>query len=233
MSRYFSSFLATTFIYTALAVTFLYSYSAPKLVSEQQQNSKETVKFTVIAQKSEPPVKKPEKKIEKKVEKPQEKIVKKTEPVKKIEKPKKKIVTKTKPVKKEPKKIVKKATPKPLIQKTQIKQNKTVSKSKSTLTDPNDLKIKKNKYYTTIKETISKNKRYPKIAVRRGIQGDVKVKFTISPNGELVSFNIIDGKKVFKKSIQKAITQSFPIKPPQGILTANLDLSLTIEYKLY
>jgi protein TonB len=167
------------------------------------------------------------------------KVVKKINP-KKIAP--KKIVKKIEaPIKPTPKieKIVKKTVEKPIkktnnqIVANQVKKNKSIIKEKTIQTDTKQLKIKQNQYYTQIKKTIDKNKSYPKVAVRRGIQGDVQIQFTISKTGELLSFKILDGKKVFFKSIQEAVKNSFPLTPPKDIFTSNLDLKLTLQYKLY
>lgn len=99
--------------------------------------------------------------------------------------------------------------------------------------DENIVKAKRDHYYKMLKEMIAKNKIYPKVAVRRGIQGDVKINFTISKNGELVKFDIIDGNQVFKKSIKSAMDKTFPVKPPQGILLSKTDLTVTLAYRLY
>ena len=93
--------------------------------------------------------------------------------------------------------------------------------------------MKQHKYYSQIKQTIDKNKSYPQVAVRRGIQGEVKIQFTISKDGELLSYKILDGQKIFFKSISEAIQNSFPLTPPNDIFTSNLDLKLTLHYKLY
>ena len=71
------------------------------------------------------------------------------------------------------------------------------------------------------------------MAIKRGIEGIVKIKFMISKDGELLSFNIIEGKRVFKKSISKAVKNSFPLTPPKNLLTKNTSLSLMINYRLY
>ena len=88
-------------------------------------------------------------------------------------------------------------------------------------------------YFSKIKQTLDKNKIYPRIAVKRAIEGSVKVQFTLTQYGELISFEILDGQRIFKKSIAKAIQKSFPIKPPSDIFKENLDLFVTLNYKLY
>lgn len=245
MNRYISSFIATTVIYSLLFSTFLYSLDMDKSINSQPKQNLNNIRFTVLEKR------KPQKeKIEKKKQ-PSKEIVKK-EPVKK-EEPKK--IIKKEPVKK----TVKKEKPKPIekvakkepvkepriqrhipkeepkeekIVKQQVKQQKNIVKKIDNTIDEELIKAKKSLYFKFIKEAISKNKEYPKIAARRGIQGDVKVNFTISKDGELLKYDIVDGHRIFKKSIIEAFTKTFPIKPPKDLFLSNTDLSLTIAYRL-
>jgi protein TonB len=204
----------------------LYSYDSKKTVSSTQTKSEQVVKFTIIQEskpKQEPIKKVVKKEIPKKVEK---KTIKKI--VKKIEKKVKKEIVKKEIIKKVHKVV------KEVVVKKQIKKNKSsLIKEKNNLDEKNKRKHNQKIYYTKIKELINKNKYYPKVAARRGIEGFVKINFTISQYGELVSFKMLEGKRIFKKSIQEAVINSFPLKPPKGLLTSNTQLSLKIAYRLY
>jgi len=220
MNRYTKSFFITFIVYIIIFVGFLYPFEDDKQLKSTQKKSEQIVKFTII---QEPIV----------IEEKKEIIVKKHE-IKKIERiiPKQTITKKLKPkVIEKKKKIIQ---PKQILVKQQIKQNK--STQKDTKIHQDTLKKRKenqNKYYTQIKETINKNKSYPKMAIKRGIEGIVKIQFEISKDGKLLSFNIIEGKRVFKKSIEKAVKNSFPLTPPQNTLVSNTSLSLLIDYRLY
>jgi protein TonB len=176
---------------------------------------------------------KPIKKIVKKEKikpKPQKKKI-----VKKIkEKPKKKIVKKTKtkeiiPPKKE-EKIVKKEP----IKSQNLVAKKVVSKAikKDKNIEAKKIKELQNRYFAQVSETINKNKSYPRRAVLRNMQDDIKIEFIISPSGELISFFITEGKKIFYKSAKKAIEKSFPMAPPIGVLSSNTKVKLTLAYRL-
>jgi len=220
MNRYTKSFFITFIVYIIIFVGFLYPFEDDKQLKSTQKKSEQIVKFTII---QEPIV----------IEEKKEIIVKKHE-IKKIERiiPKQTITKKLKPkVIEKKKKIIQ---PKQILVKQQIKQNK--STQKDTKIHQDTLKKRKenqNKYYTQIKETINKNKSYPKMAIKRGIEGIVKIQFEISKDGKLLSFNIIEGKRVFKKSISQAVKNSFPLTPPQNTLVSNTSLSLMIDYRLY
>ncbi len=235
MNRHLFAFIITTLLYTTLLGTFLYTYEESKTIQTKSQQSNEKVKFTILSQNDETskvkskPTPKPITEIKKEVTK---KIIKK-EIIKTKTKPKPVVKEIEKPKKQEIKKIVEKQKEIPTVTKQQIKQNNSETKKTVIIDDSKEKSIKQNQYYTQIKQAISSNKTYPKIAIRRGIEGEVKIKFTISANGELIKFEIIDGKKVFKNSIEEAIQKSFPLTPPKGLFLSNLDLSLTIQYKLY
>lgn len=96
----------------------------------------------------------------------------------------------------------------------------------------NSIQIR-NKYYNDIKYTIDKNKVYPRRAIKRGLQGTVTVTFLVSSEGALLSYEIIDGKSIFKKSVIQAIENSFPLTPPAGVFTKNMNFSLSIKYRFY
>jgi len=236
MNRYIKSFSLAAILYIGIFVSFLYSYENESTLQNKQIKSEELVKFTII-QESAPKlikkvvVEKPKPIIEKVVKK--EKTTKKIKPIVKKKKEIIKKIVKKEIVKKEKqiKKIIHKKSE--TIVKKQIKKNKaSVVDNKKYLEDNHRKKMIQQKYYTSIKEAINKNKSYPRVAVKRGIEGIVKIKFTISKFGELISFNIIEGKRVFKKSISNAVHSSFPIKPPKGILSSNTQLSLMVNYRL-
>ena len=220
MNRYLKAFAITLFIYISVLATFLYSVDTAIPFKQEQIKSNQEVRFTIIQESIHKAKQKKETKLI-------QKVIKKSKPIEK-----KKTIDKV--VKKETVKKIKHKTKENSVTKKQIKKNKYIQENK--INHEERLKKRKhtqNKYYTKIKNTINQNKSYPKIAVKRGIEGVVKIKFTISKNGELVSFKILEGKRVFKKSIIKAIQNSFPIPPPKNLLSSNKSLSLMIDYKLY
>jgi len=234
MNNYTKSFGITVGIYLLLSASFLYSFDTQKTLQNKQTKSEQNVRFTIIQEE-----KVKEKTVEKKKEKKLQKVVKKKIPpkvkTKKIKPIEKKIIKKVE------KKIVKKqlVQKKPINQssqviKKQIKKNKSIlTQEKNSLEEINKRKVYQQKYYAQIKELINKNKYYPKRAIQRGIEGIVEIQFTISKFGELISFEIVDGKRIFEKSIQNAVEKSFPLKPPEDVLSKNTQLSLKVAYNLY
>ena len=78
---------------------------------------------------------------------------------------------------------------------------------------------------------INKNKTYPRIAQRRGMQGVVKARFTILSNGKVGTI-FLRGKKVFYHSARKAIQRAFPIRVKNTQLSLPMTVNLTLHYQM-
>ncbi|MEO1954692.1 MAG: TonB family protein [Campylobacterales bacterium] len=235
MNRYFKSFFLTLFLYIIIigvCISFLQEH--PKVSSKKEQLKKLKVSLVTIVEPTvlKKEILKPNKKIikQKKVIKPKiKKVIRKKHKQKKVIHKK---IVKKKPVKKVVKKqskidkVVKKKPiePKPIVKSIVQKKQNGINDKKN--------ELKKQKYYKLIKQTITLYKKYPKKAIRRGVQGFVKVKFIVSANGELVSIDIIDGKKIFYKSVKKAIKKTFPLSPPKGVFSKNFELEVKLVYRL-
>jgi TonB family protein len=163
-------------------------------------------------------------------------VTQKVEPTQTIEQPIKQIIEAKKEAKAESITAQKIAIP---IETTKIipklmPQNveKTVEQKPIQKQQITDNKEKKERYFTLIKQSIEKRKSYPSNALRRGIEGEMTVRFTVSPNGELVSILSIDGNTIFKASIKEALENSFPIAPPTNLFYENTTMTLQIGYKI-
>jgi protein TonB len=157
-----------------------------------------------------------------------EKTVPKPIPVLKkpsIKKPKKKKIKKKKLKKKKIKKRVKKKI------KTKRKKAKSKHRVAKKSTKKQASPAKKSAFYAKIRAKIKRNKTYPRIAQRRGMQGSVKVKFTILPNGQVGNIQV-SGKKVFYKSARAAIKNAFPIATKNIPVLLPATVNLTLRYQL-
>lgn len=136
-------------------------------------------------------------------------------------------------------KIVKKKTiqnrPKPPI-KQSSKPIKQVKMAQSTMSShipiKRDYTVERKEYYLQIKKVIKQHKRYPPKALKRHIQGVVKVKFSLTPHGKLIDIGVISGKKIFHKSAIQAIQKSFPLSPQIDIFETNIDFEIELIYSL-
>ena len=145
--------------------------------------------------------------------------------VKKIEKKPepKKIVKKKIIKKKKPKKVVKKRV------KKRKKQARRVSSRRATSSrvNPN----KKSQFLAKIRAKINRAKSYPRIAQKRGMQGTVKVRFTILKNGNVGHISI-SGPKVFQNSAKRAVKKAFPINTKNAPLSLPTSVNLSLRYQL-
>jgi len=183
-------------------------------------------------------------------------------PPKEIIKPKKiikKVIKKPKP-KPKPKKIIKKPKPKP---KKIIKKKKAILKPiiKEEYFTPAPKKVykyvepqiiqaprppqpaeqpkadksaEKRAFLRTVRSQIKNNKKYPKMALRRHIEGSVGVIFDIGTNGSVSNIRFQNGKSILQKSVRKAVTRSFPINIPSNISNEfpMYNISVTIHFKI-
>ena len=162
-----------------------------------------------------------------------EKTVPKPIPVLKkpsIKKPKKKKIKKKKSKKKKIKKRVKKKRVKKK-RKTKRKKAKSKHRVAKKSTKKQTSPVKKSAFYAKIRAKIKRNKTYPRIAQRRGMQGSVKVKFTILRNGQVGNIQV-SGKKVFYKSARAAIKNAFPIATKNIPVLLPATVNLTLRYQL-
>lgn len=105
-------------------------------------------------------------------------------------------------------------------------------KSVEKVVEQESLHVKQERYFTELKNRIDANKTYPRFARERSIEGNVLVEFTISPEGKLISYTIVEGKQVFHKSVQEAILKSFPFPMKESLFVSDLTIKLSIGYTL-
>lgn len=226
MSRYASSFIITTLLYGTLVMGSIYALFDTKVIQANKDESNK-IKFAFVREKQEPIIQKevvikkpqPPKKVEQKVKKKLEKKIVKKE-VQKPE-PQKKIV--------EEKVLVEKETKEFKQEEQVLKEQPLKEEVAQVKTDNKQAQVE---MLLALKELIEKNKSYPAFARKANIQGSVKVCFTISKEGKLVSLMIKEGKKVFHNSALNAIKRSLPYPVQEGVLTSSLTIDLEIVYTL-
>ena len=90
-------------------------------------------------------------------------------------------------------------------------------------------------YFTNLRRAIELAWVYPAIAVRRGNQGKVILKFTIHKNGKVSNIELLSssGYQVLDKSIMDAIKLAGPFPPlPKSFQKSNLTISGSFTYLL-
>lgn len=157
-----------------------------------------------------------------------EKVIPKPKPV--VKKAVKKVLKKKKPKKKVTKK---KVTKKKKVQKRSVK--KRVAKPKAKASKASSKKranpAKKNAFLSKIRSKINRNKTYPRIAQKRGMQGSVKVRFTISRSGTVGNISV-SGPKIFHSSARKAVKKAFPISVKNIPVTLPMTVNFTLRYQI-
>jgi len=90
--------------------------------------------------------------------------------------------------------------------------------------------VGKNSFLARLKSRINQNKRYPRIAERRGITGTVRARFTILRNGGVGNISL-SGATPFYRSTKSAIERSFPINPTKVPFSLPYRTGLVMRYK--
>jgi len=229
MNRYTYSFIVTIFLYFSLFIFFVFFdtnlFSSTKIVQKE-----DCIKISMC----EPPIKqqiiKPQQKtkIQKQIYQDIPKIIeeKYTPPIITIATSKQEIQKEEQKYENVPQQVA--LISKPIMQPVPIIQPQVAQEQKPKIT--NDLA--KKVFFAKLKEKINSNKFYPSNAKRRGIEGDVEIKFDILSNGILGNIEIISGNKIFYESAREAIELSLPIDIPNEIKGSTNNISLILEYKL-
>jgi len=231
--RHFTAYTITAVAYL-LVVAFIYYSQSHHFVSSQEP--KESVIKMSLSQ-FVPEVVTPPKPVIEKVEKPVEEPEVEPEPV--IEKEVVKEVVPEPEVEKITPKVVKKLTKKKPAKKKVHKKIKTKNKTKKKKTlqkqaskqQKHSSQAEKNKFWNALRKKIDHHKFYPRIAKRRGMEGVVKVKFTILANGHVGSISV-NGPKVFHNSAKNAVKNTFPISVKNAPIALPTSINITLRYQI-
>jgi len=222
------AFFSSIVIHLVVIAIVIFSFSKEITKTSDKHTKKISLKHIVLKEEKPQKIKKP--KEDPKPTIPQKTIEKKIEEPKPKPKPKKILKQKEKPKikKKKPQKKRKKSHHKK-VKKTTLKKHTKHTKLEPTppLQTPKQdyLLLNKSKIY----EAIQRAKRYPRLAKKLHIQGVVKVKFTLHPDGSVTNIITSDAHSLLRKSARNTILEAsgeFP-KP-----SSKVNISLNIAYKL-
>ncbi len=228
--RYLISFFSTTLFYILLAGTYFYLQTQYLIADQKPQDRVIHLSLATFVPEVLPPVEELE-------EIEEEPIVEELElePIAEEEPILKEII---------PKPIEPKVIPKPIVEKKPIVKKKKKIKKKvrkkvsvKTTKGPTrtgisrDSTAKKNQFLSKIRQKINQHKSYPKIARRRGMQGVVKVKFTILANGNVGHISV-SGPKVFHNSARHAVKSAFPVNVKNASISLPESVNLKLRYQL-
>ncbi len=143
-----------------------------------------------------------------------------------------------------PEPVVQKETPKPIVKEVKKKPKpkakkkirkktakKKQSRQKASSRGSNISPAQKNQFLANIRAKINKHKSYPRIAKKRGMQGTVKVEFTILSNGNVGNISV-SGPKVFHSSARNAVESAFPVNVKNAPISLPKSINITLRYQL-
>jgi len=92
----------------------------------------------------------------------------------------------------------------------------------------------KKAFLNNLRAKIIANKEYPKIALRRHIEGSVKVRFDLTTSGDVSNIRFLEGKTILQKGVRKAILRSFPLNIPFELQNElpMYNISVTVNFNI-
>ena len=227
MIRHTPSFLISIIIHSLLLVVFFYTYSYVSSLSSKKEDEKLCLKLTCIVKKHKEHI------VEK--QKPKKVVPPKAKPKPKIEKPKKEVVKKiipkplTVPVVKE---IVEPEIEPEVVYVEEVEEEVIEALP---VESQEEQEVAQEEQYMdeNIKEIVrllSENLYYPRSARKRGVVGEVIVKFCLSQDATVSSIEIVSSQsEILSRAARKTIQDlsgEFP-KPPEELI-----LHVPIKYEL-
>jgi protein TonB len=88
-------------------------------------------------------------------------------------------------------------------------------------------------YLKLVNQRIEKNKRYPRFARNRGIEGDVLLQFVVARDGKLMNVRVMDssGHAILDQEALKTVRRAAPFpKLPEGTLAGRVVLKVPISF---
>ncbi|HLD24183.1 MAG TPA: TonB family protein [Sulfuricurvum sp.] len=96
-----------------------------------------------------------------------------------------------------------------------------------------DLAAEKRLFFTSLRSTIQNHLRYPSAARRRGMEGEVDVRFTLANDGSINTVSIQRGEAIFHNSVKTAVSSASGIDIPKNLADSlPMEIELTLEFKL-
>ncbi|MDD4948011.1 energy transducer TonB [Sulfuricurvum sp.] len=96
-----------------------------------------------------------------------------------------------------------------------------------------DLASEKRSFYALLRNAIQKNLRYPPAARRRGMEGEVAVRFTLLNDGSIRNISVQHGEDIFHSAAKAAVGSTAGIDIPKNLNDSlPMEMDLTLEFKL-
>ncbi len=88
-------------------------------------------------------------------------------------------------------------------------------------------------FKASLRSKIKQNLRYPSAARRRGLEGEVLVRFTVFGDGSIRDISVRQGEDIFHTAAKAAVTSSSGIDVPKSLTESlPMEMDLALEFKL-
>lgn len=96
-----------------------------------------------------------------------------------------------------------------------------------------DVSAEKQTFFAHLRTKIQQNLRYPSAARRRGMEGEVNVRFVLENSGAIRDITVRDGEGIFHEAAKIAVASASGVKIPEVLSdTFPTDVALTLEFRL-
>lgn len=96
-----------------------------------------------------------------------------------------------------------------------------------------DVSAEKQTFFAHLRTKIQQNLRYPSAARRRGMEGEVNVRFILENSGAIRDITVRDGDGIFHEAAKIAVASASGVKIPEVLSdTFPTDVALTLEFRL-
>ncbi|MGA9045825.1 energy transducer TonB [Sulfuricurvum sp.] len=96
-----------------------------------------------------------------------------------------------------------------------------------------DLAAEKRSFFASLRSTIQNHLRYPTAARRRGMEGEVGVRFTLGNDGTIDAITVQRGDAIFHNAAKTAVASASGIDVPKNLTDSlPMEIELTLEFKL-
>jgi protein TonB len=96
-----------------------------------------------------------------------------------------------------------------------------------------DFTAEKKSFFASLRTTIQHHLHYPTAARRRGMEGDIAVKFSLANDGTIHSISVQHGEAIFHNAAKTAVAAASGIDVPLTLTDSlPMEIELTLEFKL-
>jgi protein TonB len=88
------------------------------------------------------------------------------------------------------------------------------------------------RYLSSVIAHIEQHKWYPKVARRRGIEGEVHVRFTLHPDGSVRELTVENGSSVLLTASRQAVERAIPMPKPPATVHCPLPCEFRMRFNL-